>query len=184
MGFLNLISHPMRETLSLRTWALLKIPMLSFVGPRVMELSSQRCVMGIPLNRRTRNHLGSMYFGVLCAGADCAGGLMAMKLIRESGRSVSLIFKDFRAEFLKRPEGDVLFTCEDGAEIAGLVERVIASGEREHLPVQVTATVPSVSGDEAVARFVLTLSLKARGDHPTPAGKGDQFSGTKSSVVG
>ena len=163
MGFLSLISSSLRATLFLRTWALLKIPMLSFVRPSVVELSDLRCVVRIGLNRRTRNHLSSMYFGVLCAGADCAGGLIAMKMIRESGKSVSLIFKDFQAEFLKRAEGDVLFTCQDGKAIGDLVRRVIISGEREHIPVQVVATVPTKEGSDPVARFTLTLSLKAKG---------------------
>ncbi len=85
-----------------------------------------------------------------------------MQCIDASGEKVSLIFKDFRADFLKRAEGDVHFICTQGAEIASLVDRTIASGEREEMPVQVTATVPSLSGDEPVAEFVLTLSLKKR----------------------
>lgn len=152
----------LRETVGIRLWAWAKIPLLAFVRPSVVELSNDRVVIRLPLKRRNRNHLGSMYFGALCAGADAAGGLMAFRLIQKSGHRVSLIFKSFEAEFLKRPEGDVYFTCNDGAAIRALVERVVASGEREHLPVTVVATVPSKFGDEPVARFVLTLSLKRK----------------------
>jgi acyl-coenzyme A thioesterase PaaI-like protein len=165
---LNTIPANVKETLKLRTFGFLKIPVLFFVSPTVVELDDYRCVVKIPLTRRSKNHLGSMYFGVLAAGADCAGGLMAMKLIDEApsrGRNrgkINLIFKDFKAEFLKRAEGDVLFTCEDGLAIRQLVERVSASDERESMPVQVTATVPSKLGNEPVARFTLTLSLKRK----------------------
>ena len=75
-----------------------------------------------------------MYFGALCAGADLAGALTAMRRIDASGRRISLIFKDVKARFLKRAEGDVLFCCEDGEAVDGLVRRAIASGEREELP--------------------------------------------------
>ena len=85
-----------------------------------------------------------------------------MRQIRAGGGGVSLIFKDFRAEFLKRAEGDVLFTCEDGAGISELVRRARGSGERENMPVRVTATVPTEFGSEPVAKFELTLSLKRR----------------------
>lgn len=151
-----------KETLMLRAFGFFKIPLLFFVSPSVVELTSKRCVVKIPLTRRSRNHLKSMYFGALAAGADCAGGLIAMRLIEDGKHKVSLVFKDFTAEFLKRAEGDVHFTCEQGDELRDFVEKVVASGERMNLPVKVVATVPSMLGDEPVARFTLTLSLKKK----------------------
>lgn len=151
-----------RETFLLRAFGFLKIPVLFFVSPSVVEMADERCVVKIPLNRRTKNHLKSMYFGVLAAGADCAGGLVAMRMIQEGGNKVSLIFKDFHAEFLKRAEGDVHFTCDDGLAIRELVQKATESGERENMPVHITATVPSKLGDEPVAKFTLTLSLKRK----------------------
>jgi len=103
-----------------------------------------------------------MYFGALCAGADLAGALTAMRRIEESGRKVSLIFKDLNAQFLKRAEADVLFACEDGEAVGALVRRAIESGGREEIPVRIVATVPEKLGDEPVARFELTLSVKHR----------------------
>lgn len=152
----------MSETTRLRLWTLTKIPLLFFLRPSVVEASASRTVIRIPLTRRSRNHLGSMYFGALCAGADLAGALTAMRRIDASGRRISLIFKDVKAQFFKRAEGDVVFTCEDGEAVAGLVLRTIESGEREQLPVRIVATVPDRLGTEPVAEFVLTLSLKRR----------------------
>src|SRR5688572_8350331 len=117
------IPEKLRETAFLRAFGFLKVPVLFFISPSVVEANDQRCVVKVPLNRRTKNHLRSMYFGALAAGADAAGGLIAMRLIQEEGNKVSLIFKDFHAEFLKRAEGDVLFTCEQGAEIRNLVRK-------------------------------------------------------------
>ncbi len=150
------------ETTRLRLWTFAKIPLLFFLRPSVIEASEQRTVIRIPLSRRSRNHLGSMYFGALCAGADLAAALTAMRRIDASGRRVSLIFKDVTARFHRRAEGDVLFSCEEGEAVTELVRRAIESGEREELPVGVVATVPAKLGDEPVARFVLTLSVKRR----------------------
>jgi acyl-coenzyme A thioesterase PaaI-like protein len=152
----------MTETMRLRLWTLFRIPLLFFLRPSVIEASRERTVIRIPLTRRSRNHLGSMYFGALCAGADLAGALTAMRRIEESGRRVSLIFKDVRASFLRRAEGDVVFACEDGAAVAALVERAIATGEREELPVTILARVVDDPSAEPAAEFVLTLSLKRR----------------------
>jgi len=148
-----------RETISVRLFALRHVRVLWFVQPSVLQLDDQRCVIRIPLTWRTHNHLRSMYVGVLAVGAEAAGGLMAMRRIGQREEKISLIFKDLRAEFLRRAEGDVHFTCEEGAAIAALVDEVATSGERGNLPVRIVATVPTL-GDEAVARFELTLSLK------------------------
>lgn len=157
----RLFNDKTRETLSLRWFGLTKIPVLFYLGVSVTEISKQRMVVRIPLRRRTKNHLGSMYFGALCSGADCAAGAFAMHLIKQQPNHVSLVFKDFSAEFLKRAEGDVDFCCDQGIEIADLVAQAVASEERVERQLDVVATVPSLS-DEPVARFKLTLSLKRR----------------------
>jgi acyl-coenzyme A thioesterase PaaI-like protein len=157
----GLLTGTTRETFSLRWFGLTRIPLLFYIRVSVTEANLQRIVVRIPLRRRTRNHLGSMYFGVLCAGADCAAGALAMSRIRQQPDQISLIFKDFTAEFLKRAEGDEDFCCSQGDEIAELVAEARDSGRRVERQVEVLATVPSLS-EEPVARFKLTLSLKKR----------------------
>lgn len=157
----RLLSETARETILLRLFGLTKIPLLFYVGVSIVELTPERMVVRIPLRRRTRNHLGSMYFGALCIGADVAPGAYAIYLIRKQRVPIAMVFKDFQAEFLKRAEGDVHFTCEQGKEIAELVAQAAASNERVERQLDVIATVPS-SSDEPVARFKLTISLKQR----------------------
>ncbi len=149
-----------RDTIFVRMISFMKIPMLYFVSPTVTEISDAHCVIKIPFLKRNRNHLNSMYFAVLAAGADCAGGLIAMKAIYQSGKDVALIFKDFKADFLKRAEGDTYFHCNEGAEVLALVQKAIETGTRVEMPVNIVAKVPSKTGDEPVAKFVVTLSLK------------------------
>ena len=75
---------------------------------------------------------------------------------------LSFVFKAVRAEFLKRPENDVHFSCEDGEAIQALVRRAVETGEREETMVHVTARVPKKPGDEPVAQFEMTLSVKMK----------------------
>lgn len=157
----KLMTETKRQSLSLRLFGLARIPLLFYVGVSVAELSPERIVVRIPLRRRTKNHLGSMYFGALCIGADCAPGTLAMYLIGQQPERISMVFKDFHAEFLKRAEGDVHFCCDQGKQIAELVAQAAASDERVERQFEVIATVPSLSA-EPVARFKLTLSLKKR----------------------
>ena len=143
------------------SFGLMRIPLIFFCRPKVVSISDTKLEVKIKLNRRTKNHLNSMYFGVLSVGADVTGGFLAMKLIRNNQSKISLIFKDFHADFLKRAEGDVHFICEDGLAIKNLVEVAEQTGERQNLPLHITATVPSIS-NETVAEFILTLSLKKK----------------------
>ncbi len=151
------------NTWSVRLWSLRNVFLLWFVKPSVVELNERRCVVRIPLNWRTRrNDIHAMYLGVLCMGADVAAGLIAFEQMRKRKLRLSFVFKGLRAEFLKRAEGDVLFTNDDGHEIQDLIGRALESGEREEEVIHVTATSPSKSGDEPVAKFEMTLSIKKK----------------------
>jgi acyl-coenzyme A thioesterase PaaI-like protein len=153
----------LKQTFGMRLFGWLKIPLLASVHPSVVELTDTRCIVRIPLRRWTKNHLGSMYFGALAIGADCAGGLLAMDQIKRSGQPVSLVFKTFQATFLKRPESDVYFICEEGAAIRDQVRRTLESEDRITEPMRVQATVKLPDGSfEPVAEFTLELSLKRK----------------------
>ena len=151
-----------KDTVLLRLFGWTKIPLLGFIQPRVRHMDADSCVIEVPLSWRTRNHLRSMYFGVLSAGADLAGGLLAMRIIQGSGKNVSLVFKDFKADFLKRAESRTLFVCHEGAQVRAFLDRVLASPDRQEMPVHVEAHSLIENKWECVARFTLTLSLKNR----------------------
>lgn len=152
--------NSVKNTIKIRIWGLLKVPMLWYIKPQVVEITDVKCVVKIPLNRKNKNHHHSMYFGVLCAGADLAGGICAMNYIERSGKNISLIFKDFSADFKKRVEGDCFFVNTQGKEIEEFVKKVIESKERMTFPLYIEAKVPSKLGDEVAATFTLGLSLK------------------------
>lgn len=153
----------MKPTTMVRLWSLQNVFLLWLIRPKIEELSADRCVVRVPLNWITRRRdIGAMYLGTLCMGADVAAGLIAFQLASERRERFSFIFKDIRAEFLKRAEGDVVFTNDDGPLIQDLLRRTFETGEREEGTVTVVATVPSKLGSEPVARFQLTLSLKKK----------------------
>ena len=134
--------------------------MIAYCRPKIKKLNSKEAEVLIPLKRRTKNHVGSMYFGALSIGADLAGGYLAMHHINKNKYSVKILFKDFHADFLKRAMGDVHFICNDGLKIKSLLQKTIETKERVNDEVYINAYVPSKEGNEPIARFTLTLSLK------------------------
>jgi hypothetical protein len=146
-----------------RLWSLQNVFFLWLTRLRILELTGDRCVVRVPLNWITRRRdIHAMYLGTLCMGADVAAGLISFKLVMDRKANVSFVFKDLKAEFLKRAEDAVVFTNNDGAVIQELMGRALETGERQEATVHVVATVPTKLGDEPVARFELTLSLKKK----------------------
>lgn len=162
MNLKNILPKTLQDTIYVRLFGLIKVPLIFYVSPQVLKLDDNECEVKIPLSRKTKNHLNSMYFGVLCTGADIAGGLVAMNEIEKSGKKIALSFKDFKADFLKRAHGDVHFCCTQSKDIKKFVQDVIVSKERMNFPVQIEAIVPSKPEDGVVATFTLTLSLKVK----------------------
>ncbi len=150
-----------KETAAVRALGV-RIPLLLFIAPNVLELDDEGAAVGVPLGWRTRNHVGSMYVGVMAAAADLASGMNAFSLIRSRYRQVVPVFKYANMEFLKRADGDTVFRTREGRRIADAMAETERTGERVTLPVQVVATVPEKYGEEVVARFTMGLSLKKR----------------------
>lgn len=151
-----------KENLFLTLYAWSKIPLIGFVGPKVLEANDQRTVLKVPLNFRTKNHLGVMYFGALAVGSELCIAMLAVKKIQESGERIDFLFKDYKANFLKRAEGDVHFICEEAHVVVEQIEAAKNSEERINRTMKAYAIVPKVSETERVAEFELTLSVKRR----------------------
>lgn len=134
-----------------------QIPLIDFAEVKIIEVTEESCLIKIPLIEKTKNHLNSMYFGALSIGADCAGGLIALYLMEKMNQRLSLVFKDFKADFLRRADSDVYFRCENGALIKKKILEAINLQTRVSFPVQIHAFNEH---QQNIANFTLTLSLK------------------------
>ena len=146
-------------TWMIRVFGFSKVPMIYYCRPSVIYNDKEILEIKIPLNRRTKNHVNSMYFGALSVGADITGGFLALPAIQKSGKKINLVFKDFNAKFLKRAESDVHFICKDGLAVNNLVATAIQTQERQNHTLKIIAKTPKIS-DDIVAEFDLTLSIK------------------------
>ena len=145
-----------KANLVLTLFGFTKIPIIGFVGPKIIQLDDKSCVLRIKLKRRTKNHLNSMYIGVLTVGADLACGMLGLYHIKESEKKISLVFKDMKSDFFKRPDQDVDFICHQGLEVKKMVKDTIKTGVRQNIPLKIEAKC----GENIVSEFNLTLSLK------------------------
>lgn len=157
-----------KDTLFLRFYGWAQIPLIGFCSPKIIEASDQRTVLQINLGYRTRNHLGAMYFGALAIGSELCIAMLAVKKIKESGEHIDFLFKDYKADFLKRAEGHVLFICEQAQIVVEQIAEAKNSSERINRTMTAYAIVPAISSTEKVATFSLTLSVKRRASKLAP----------------
>ena len=156
------LSNTLSDTLFLWTYSWMHIPLIGFCAPQVIEATNQRTVLKIKLGYKTKNHLGAMYFGALAIGSELCIAMLAVKKIKESGGKIDFLFKDYKADFLKRAEGDVLFICEEAQTVVDQIAEAQTSSVRINRTMTAYAIVPSISETEKIATFSLTLSVKKR----------------------
>ena len=123
----------LKYNLFLWYFGLTKVRLINYCRPQIVDVSDKGVILLIPLNRRTSNHVGSMYIGVMTVGVDLVTGLTAMLKIRESKRNVILIFKDLKANFLKRAEGNVHYICNESKKIAQAVDKTLQTLSLIHI---------------------------------------------------
>ncbi|WP_205679230.1 DUF4442 domain-containing protein [Brumimicrobium aurantiacum] len=136
-----------------------KIPMIAYVRPKLMLLDNDNSQVRIKLNRRTKNHLKSMYFGSLAVGADIAAGLHAFYFAEQSGVKVSFAFKAVKADFLKRATSDVYFNSSEGQLVKQAFDEAMSTKERVNKWIKVEA---KNTDGEIVAVFDMEISVKVK----------------------
>jgi hypothetical protein len=139
-------------------FGIVKIPLIGFCRPRVHEVSDTHISIKIPLKRRTRNHVKSMYLGVMSIGADLASGFLAYHLLLNKNLNAAPVFKTMKVEYLKRAESAVYFNCNEGAAISEMIDEMERTGER----VNKVVTINAMCNDECVAIFEMELSMKLK----------------------
>jgi hypothetical protein len=152
-----------RHTMELWTFGLAKVPMILYTRPRVRVVTADRYEISIGLTRRTRNQVGSMYYGALVMGAEMVPSAHALVIARSMGKLASFVTKQVHGQFLSAAKGDVTFRTESGPQIQAALQRAIETNAPALAKVQVLAFCTD-PGPKPVARFELELSVKAVAD--------------------
>ena len=143
-------------------FGLTKIPLVFYVGPKVIEYSEKHILLKIKLRRRTRNHLKSMYIAALVVGADISSGFLAFLKLKDSEKKISLVFKSITGEFLKRPMGDCYFLWENGKQIDEMIQKSEETGERFNEFSEIKVYTDYYKEKELVAIIKMEVSIKVK----------------------
>jgi acyl-coenzyme A thioesterase PaaI-like protein len=143
----------------LKLFFLRKMPMGILSGMKVTALDENHCSVSVPYNYLTKNPFQSTYFAVQSMAAELSSGAMAISEVMQASRPVSMLVLDMKADFTKKARSKVVFTCENGKEIAEAVKNAVSTGEGQ--TVTITSEGIDAQGDK-VSKFQFTWTFKAR----------------------
>lgn len=143
----------------LKLFFLRKMPMGILSGMKVAALDENHCSVSVPYNYLTKNPFKSTYFAVQSMAAELSSGAMAISEVMKASRPVSMLVLDMKANFTKKARSKVVFTCENGKEIAEAVQNAVSTGEGQ--TVTITSKGTDAEGD-IVSEFQFTWTFKAR----------------------
>jgi Domain of unknown function (DUF4442) len=142
----------------MRLYLLWKLPAAWFMGIGVRSCTEQRAVVGLPYGWRSQNPFRSIYFAAQCAAGEFSTGILGQLALRETP-PMSMLVTRIEAEFYKKADKTLLFTCENGAAIAETVRKAQETGEARTFRAESIGRLPD--GTEA-ARIWITWSFKLK----------------------
>lgn len=135
-----------------------RMPLLALAGARIDSLDLERCEVRLPHGWRSQNIFGSTYFAATLMAAEAACGTIVLLHEQNSPDKFSPIVKSIQADFPRSAYSDIVFSCDQGAEVAAWMDRARASRKREEVTLQVVGTTQ----DGEVARVAVTWSARLK----------------------
>lgn len=139
-------------------WAMFfKLPSAVFWRLKVKSLDLNSCTVTIPYFWRSQNPFNSIYFAAMAGAGELSTGALCQLALAGKGK-FSMLVVDFRAEYYKKANQTISFSCTQGQEICQLIDN-LSVGDTEKLTTISTGVSPN---GEIVAKFFVTWSFKKK----------------------
>lgn len=139
-------------------WAMFfKLPSAVFWRLKIKSLTPEKCEVSIPYFWRSQNPFQSIYFAALAGAAELSTGALCQLAMAGKGK-FSMLVVDFRAEYQKKANDKIIFSCNQGLELQELIDG-LQPDETNKLTMISTG---KNSKGEVVARFFVTWSFKKK----------------------
>lgn len=157
--FVHTIDIPcMRQLLFFPLYLFRYLPAAWFMGIRPVEITDTACRVRLPYSWRSQNPFRSIYFAAQCAAGEMASGLPALEALR-SRPPCSMLVLRAEAEFLKKADRTLVFTCADVAGIREAIARAFDTGTPQTVRALAVGALPD--GTEAT-RVWITWTFRVK----------------------
>ncbi len=120
-------------------------------------INLEKCEVTIPYFWRSQNPFKSIYFAAMAGAAELSTGALCQLAMAGKGK-FSMLVVDFRAQYSKKANQKITFTCEQGLELNEKIDSLEPNGTDQLTMVSIGI---NEDGDE-VARFHVTWSFKRK----------------------
>lgn len=154
-AFVRLVKNPFK----FRLFLFYKLPAAFFSGIKIREINEEKCTTSVPYKWLTQNPFKSTYFASLAMAAEMSTGVLALCNVYKRKPPVSMLVTKMEANYFKKATGPIFFTCEQGVEMASVIEESVESGESKSIVAK--SVGKNIAGD-IVAAFLFTWSFKSK----------------------
>lgn len=113
----------------LNAFMFFKLPSAFWCGVRAKSISPEKCVASVKHRWFNQNPFNSMYFAVQAMAAEFTTGALVMMQIKKSGKNISMLVANNKANFSKKAIGRITFSCNEGHLIEEAIKNTIATSE-------------------------------------------------------
>jgi len=135
------------------------LPMVLISGVRLIRLDEEKSVTEVPFRWINKNPFKSIYFAVQSMAAELSTAAPVIMALKAVDADVAFIIVELKAEFIKKAQSRVVFTCEEFGKINDAMSQLSKPGDTMTITAE---TVGRDMSDEEVARFYFTWSFKVR----------------------
>ena len=150
----------MKMSISNINWFLLaKLPSAYLCRVRVEEINDKSCIVRIRESWINKNPFNSIYFAAQSMAAELSTGALVMKELQKSGHNISMLVTNCKMDFVKKAKGELLFTCDQGEEVAAAILAAIETSEGQILNLK---SQGQNEQGEIVSEMVFEWSIKSK----------------------
>lgn len=135
------------------------LPMGLVSGIKLIQLDAATSVSEVPFRWCNKNPFNSMYFAVQSMAAELSTAAPVMLALRVADADVALIITDMKADFVKKAQSKVTFTCMEYENIVNTITLLKQADDTADVIIKTVGR--DVDGSE-VATFYFTWSFKRR----------------------
>ncbi|SEK33842.1 protein of unknown function [Maribacter orientalis] len=106
-----------------------KLPAAWWCGVRLKTVNKNMAIVTVRHRWINQNPFNSMFWAVQGMAAELSTGAMIIDQIEATGKKISMLVANNKANFSKKATGKITFTCEDGYLIKEALDKSIDTGE-------------------------------------------------------
>ncbi|MEL1242143.1 DUF4442 domain-containing protein [Flavobacterium flavipallidum] len=114
---------------NLNRFLFFKLPSAFICGVRVVEITSEKCVVAVKHRWINQNPFHSMYFAVQAMAAELTTGAIVMLHIEESGHQIGMLVAGNKSVFTKKATGKITFVCQNPDAVKTAIQNTITTAE-------------------------------------------------------